>query len=482
MSEIGVYSTATQMLAALDARTISSRELVELHLDRIASIDGDLNAVPVPTAERARAAASAADEARSAGATGPLLGLPMTLKESTRVAGLPQSAGVPGLAEHVPDTDGPIARAVLDAGACVLGKTNIPFALTDWQADSEVYGRTNNPWDLDRSPGGSTGGGGAALAAGMTPLEIGSDIGGSIRVPAAYCGVYGHRPSETAVPREGAFPMSDHHNPGVVMPVQGPLARSADDLELLFDVVAGPPTGEEGWRLHLPASRHDRISDFRVAVMPLDLLTRPSDAMGGAVDELARFLGEAGATVSTAMPEIDVETYYHDYLTTLMLMTTRGMTAEAREASAATMIDTGDPDAIARARGLTLSGADYLAVLDRRERARVEWAEFFRHWDVVICPTILGSAHPHQTGRFESRTLDIDGREVPYGDNVTFPMWAIFAGLPATAFPAGPDSAGLPLGLQAMGPNLEDRTTLRFAQLLEREWRGFEPPPAFAVS
>ena len=166
--------------------------------------------------------------ARAAGESRPLLGLPMTLKESTQVAGLPQSAGIMPFKDYRPETDGPIARSVFAAGSCLLGKTNIPVALGDWQADSPVYGRANNPWDLDRTPGGSTGGGAAALAAGFTPLEIGSDIGGSIRVPAAYCGVYGHRPSETAVPRTGSFPLADRPNPAIVMGVQGP-ARSQRD-------------------------------------------------------------------------------------------------------------------------------------------------------------------------------------------------------------------------------------------------------------
>ena len=246
--------TATAMLAALDAGMVSSVELVEMHLARIEALDGKLNAIPVPTPERALEEAAQADELRASGGKGALLGLPMTLKESTQVAGLPQSAGIESLADHRPSSDGLVARRVFAAGACLLGKTNIPVSLEDWQADSPVYGRTNNPWDLERTPGGSTGGGAAALAVGMTPLEIGSDIGGSIRVPAAYCGVYGHRPSETAIPRAGAYPMADRENPGVVMPVQGPLARSATDLETLFDVVGR--TGR--WGGHRLASRSTR--------------------------------------------------------------------------------------------------------------------------------------------------------------------------------------------------------------------------------
>lgn len=480
-ADIGPYSTAGAMLAALASKDVGSVELVQLHLDRIEAHDGALNAVPVRTPELALEAAARADEARARGEVAPLLGLPMTLKESTQVAGLPQSAGIEAFAAYRPAADGPLARRVFAAGACLLGKTNIPVALADWQADSPVYGRTNNPWDPSRSPGGSTGGGGAALAAGMTPLEVGSDIGGSIRVPAAFCGVYGHRPSETAVPRAGSFPLADLENPASVMGVQGPLARSAFDLELLFDVLAGPVDGEEaGWRLHLPPARHERLADFRVAVMPPLNLATPSADVQHAVEELVGVLRSAGATVGLSMPAVDPESYFADYLTMLALITSQGQSREQREAGAAQAIASGDAMLAAEAAGLTIDAHGFLDLHRRRERARLAWREFFRDWDVLVCPTALGSAFPHQTAPFPERTLDLDGRSVPYGLNLVYPMWAIFPGQPATAFPAGLDPRGLPLGLQAVGPYLEDRTTLRFAQLLEREWRDFEPPPGYA--
>ena len=404
----------------------------------------------------------------------------MTLKESTQVAGLPQSAGIMPFKDYRPESDGPIARSVFDAGSCLLGKTNIPAALGDFQADSPVYGRTNNPWDLERTPGGSTGGGGAALAAGFTPLEIGSDIGGSIRVPAAYCGVYGHRPSETAVPRTGAFPLMDRPNPAFVLGVQGPLARSASDLELLFDVVAGPDSLDAtGWRLDLPASRHDRLADFRVAIMPPLPVVQPSSEMQAKVDELASMLSRSGAKVGEAMPDVDHESYFADYMTVLITITSQAQPREQREAEAA-RLDPSSPNQSAIARGLTGDAAAYHATLNRRGVAQSVWHSFFEEWDILVCPTALDAAFPHQTGEQRDRTLDIDGRVVPYTMNIVYPMWAIFTGQPATAFPAGLSSSGLPLGLQAIGPYLEDRTTLRFAELLEREWHAFEAPPAFA--
>jgi amidase len=476
---IGPYSTATEMLGALRARRISSIELVEMHLERINERDGVLNAIPVRTADRARDAAQVADAAIARGVRAALLGLPMTLKESTQTAGLPQTAGMPPFKDHKPATDGTIAHAVFAAGACLLGKTNIPVALGDWQADSPIYGRTNNPWDLKRTPGGSTGGGGAALAAGMTPLEIGSDIGGSIRVPGAYCGVYGHRPSETAIPREGSFPMANLPNPAGLLGVQGPLARSAVDLELLFDVVAGPSIGEDaGWKLALPEARAAQLRDFRVAVMPPMPWVRASSEMQGKVDELARFLSQRGAKVAQAMPNVDFEQYFRDYLSLLTVQTTQGQSRQEREAAAA-RIREGSGVLTGQADGFVIDAAGYLALVRRRELARVAWRGFFKDWDVLIGPMTLDAAFEHQTGPFNERTLRIDNETVPYAINLVYPMWAIFAGQPSTAFPAGLNRAGLPLGLQAIGPYLEDRTTLRFAQLLEREWQGFVAPPGY---
>jgi amidase len=474
------FSTATEMLAALDSRAVSSVELVTAHLARIDEHDGTLNAIPIRTPERALEAAAAADRARAAGTRAPLLGVPMTLKESTMTAGLPQSAGIPPLADHRPATDGAIARSVFNAGACLLGKTNIPVALGDWQADSPVYGVTCNPWDLTRTPGGSTGGGGAALAAGLTPLEIGSDIGGSIRVPAAYCGVYGHRPSENAVPRSGAFPFGDLPNPGVVLAVQGPLARSAVDLELLFDVVNGPEIGDDvAWQLHLPPARHHRLGDFRVAIMPTHTLVSASSAMQGKVDELATLLRSQGAVVGETMPAVDMEAHFRDYLTILNLIVSLGQPRAERESGAAHMAASHNEIARSMSAGLTLDANDYISMLGARERVRHAWRAFFTEWDVLVCPTALDAAFPHATGDQADRTLTIDGVDVPYMSNIVLPHWAIYPGLPATAFPAGLSDAGLPLGLQAIGPSLEDRTTLRFAQLLEREWHGYQRPPGY---
>ncbi len=474
------FSSASDMLAALKSKDISSVELTELHIERIESFDPTLNAIPVKTYDRARAQATEADKKIAAGESAPLLGLPMTLKESTQTADLPQTAGLQSFEGYTPATNGKVASSLFNAGVGLLGKTNIPVALGDWQADSPVYGRTNNPWDLERTPGGSTGGGGAALAAGLTPLEIGSDIGGSIRIPAAFCGVYGHRPTETAVPRSGNFPLADLPNPAFLLGVQGPLARSATDLELLFDEIRGPDIFEDiGWQQTLPKPRHAQLKDFRVAVIPPFADSPVSSAMSAKLESLCSYLSAQGARVETAMPVFDMNQYFGDYIRTLQIMTTMGQSVEERKVMAEAMLEAGAPLADEFASGLTMSAQEYLMVVVNRQFYLSAWQQFFQDWDVLIGPMALDSAFEHQTAPGTDRTLMIDNKETPYFNTILYPMLAILCGLPSTAFPAGLDSQGLPLGLQAIGPYLEDKTTLKFAQLLEREWNSFQAPPGY---
>ncbi|MGH7364902.1 MAG: amidase family protein, partial [Candidatus Rokuibacteriota bacterium] len=269
MAEVDAFSSATMLLSALRTGQIGAAELTELYIRRIERHDGRLNAVVVRDFDRARRQARAADQARARNESAPLLGLPITLKESINVAGLGTTCGVPDWKGYVSPHDGPAAARTRAAGAVLLGKTNVPPMLADWQSANPIFGRTSNPWDLGRTPGGSSGGSAAALASGLTALEVGSDIGGSIRVPAVFCGTYGHRPSETLLPRSGQFPMPPMPNAATVMGVQGPLARSAEDLELALSVLAGPDVGEDvAWKVALPPARRERLADFRVAVLP----------------------------------------------------------------------------------------------------------------------------------------------------------------------------------------------------------------------
>jgi amidase len=485
---VDAFASATQMLAALDARKISAVELLELHRQRIERHNPALNAIVEPDFERARHDAEAADARRQRGPAGALLGLPMTLKESYNVRGLRTTCGMPFWKDFRSEHDAPVTARVKAAGAAVMAKTNVPQMLADWQSANPIYGRTNNPWDLSRTPGGSTGGGSAALAAGLTPLEFGSDIGGSIRVPAAFCGIFGHRPSETALPRSGQFPFPPMPNAAVVMGVQGPMARSAEDLELALDVSAGADTGEDvAWRLALPRARHHRLGDFRVALLPgLDWV--PLDAeIAAAIESLASRLGRLGCQVKSVQPEAfgDHRRHYGLYLTLLTTVTSSRTPPEQRRARLDVMRTRDDEWSRAQQSGIEGAAPDFIGWIAQREVYRAGWRAFFREWDVLLAPAFYRPAYPHvetpwpATPTSFARTLDVNGAPVLEELGLFYPAVATLAGQPSTAFPVGLTRGGLPIGLQAIGPYLEDRTPLRFAALLEREIGGFVRPPGY---
>lgn len=487
-SSIDGFSTASQMLQALRQRQISAVEILELHQRRIERYNPQLNAIIITCFEQARAAAEAADAARARGADAALLGLPMTLKESINVRGLPTTAGIPAWSQDRADFDAAATQRTQTAGAVLMGKTNVPPMLADWQSDNDVFGRTNNPWDLTRTPGGSTGGGAAALAAGLTPLEVGSDIGGSIRVPAAFCGLYGHRPSDSALPRSGQLPFPPVPNPLGIMGVQGPLARGAADLELALNVLAGPEGGEEvAWRLTLPPPRHERLSAYRVAVLP-PIAWVPVDAeIMAAQEELVSRLSQAGAHVKMVQPGLFDDLRAHHTLYVSLISAVTGARSPEAERLRLVELSREHEDAFSEARrqGWLASVGDYFAWYGQRERYRAAYRAFFREWDVLLAPITLIPAFSHlklawpRQARDFAHTITVNGTTVAYDLQLVYPGIATLSGQPATAFPLGLTRAGLPIGLQAIGPYLEDRTPIHFAALLEREFGGFRRPPGY---
>jgi amidase len=486
MSE--AFTTATEMLAGLRARRFSALELLDLHRRRIARYNPELNAIVTPSFEQAGRDAEAADARRARGEEAPLLGLPMTLKESINVRGLRTTVGLPAWKDFRAEHDAPVTTRVRAAGAVLMGKTNIPPMLADWQSNNPVYGRTSNPWNRGLTPGGSSGGGAAALAAGLTALEFGSDIGGSIRVPAAFCGVYGHRPSETAMPRSGQFPFPPLPNPAVFMGVQGPMARSAEDLELALDVAAGPDTGEDvAWRLTLPPARRERLADFRVGVLPPVTWVPLDTEVAAALDDVAARLGRLGCQVKPVQPAPlgDFRQHYALYLTLLAAVTLSRVSLEQRRARLDVMRTRDDEWSRAFQRGAESGAPDYIAWIGQREQVRAAWRSFFTDWDVLLAPAFFRPAYPHwdkpwpETPASIQQTLDVNGQAVLEELGLFYPSVATVAGQPATALPAGRTRSGLPVGLQAIGPYLEDRTPLRFAGLVAREFGGFTRPPGY---
>ncbi len=417
---------------------------------------------------------SLADEARASGHALPLAGLPVTIKDQIDVAGLRTTGGNPERAEHRAESDAPNVARLRAAGAIILGKTNVPNT-GDWQASNPLFGRTNNPWNLEMTSGGSTGGA-AAVATGMSPLELGSDIGGSVRIPAAYCGILGHKPSETAMPK-GSLP-----NPAVPLTVQGPLARAAEDLELALNIMAGPVEGEDvAWRLNIPLARGNQLSDFSVAVLPrLDWLPCDDETLA-AQERLAGRLSSAGAKVEEIAPDGfgDFEDYYLSYLSLLNSMVARGLPEHVRERAVGRLKENGDAISLAKARGMEASIADYIGWIEEREHYRRKYRAFFRDWDVLLTPVTLCPAYPHTEERWLDRKLIVNGEPAHYDLLSAYPSLATFTGQAATNFPVGLNSDGLPLSLQAIGPYLEDRTSIRFAGLVGAEFGGFEAPPGF---
>ncbi|HET9488843.1 MAG TPA: amidase [Methylomirabilota bacterium] len=479
------FRPARQLAADITKKRIGCLELLDLYLARVDKYDGALNAVVVRDRDRARARARAADRALARGrAWGPLHGVPLTVKESFDVVGLPTTWGVPAFKDRIATTNAVVVDRLLGAGAVLFGKTNVPAYLADWQSFNAIYGTTNNPWDVSRAPGGSSGGAAAALAAGLTGLEAGSDIGSSIRNPAHFCGVYGHKPTWGIVPRTGqALPWQ---TAPVDIDVVGPLARSADDLSLALSVMAGPePIEAAGWQLKLRPARQKRLRDFKVAFMP-DAPGFPVDRdVGDRLQALADFLGRQRVRVDDrARPVIDTGEAWRVYVRLLRAATSDRQSDADFDTNVqiARGLAPDDERYFAWAtRAAVLSHRDWLAANEARHRMRLAWARFFATWDLLLCPVAGTAAFPHdQQGERHERTIVVDGRRVPVTDHL---FWAGFSGacyLPSTAVPCGFTPAGLPVGVQIVGPEYGDLTCLAFARLLEREFQAFVPPPGYA--
>lgn len=479
--ELDAFSSAEQMGRALRGRECSASELLEAHVRRIERFDPPLNSIIVRDFERARRDADLAGQRLARGDSSPWLGIPITVKESIDMEGLPSTAGVPQRRGHVAPRDATNVARLRAAGAVILGKTNVCTWLADFTADNPVYGRTNSPFDLKRTPGGSSGGS-ASLAAGLCAMDLGSDLGGSLRVPAAFCGLWGHRPSETTVPNSGHFPGSPRPNAAAVMAIQGPQARSAIDLELALDAIAGPDVGMDvGWKLRLPPPRHDRLADFRVAILPQQPWLAVDWQIMAALDRLAADLARLGARVQQVQPAgIDPAESYALFRRMMAVMVSSRWPAERQAEVAARKRASGERFQAEEARGLEATSGDYLIWHEQRETLRAAWRDFFRDFDLLLTPATLGPAFEHTEVPPAERKLHIDGREIEFDYTSLYPGLSNLPGLPATAFPMGMNDAGLPIGLQAIGPFLEDRTPIRFAQLMEHEFGGFVPPPGYS--
>jgi amidase len=444
---------ATELASAVRAKTVSALELTDAAIARIETRDGPVNAVVVRDFDRAREQARQIDLRVAKGAELPLAGVPMTVKECFNIAGLPTTFGSEFARDYRPTEDADAVRRLKNAGAVILGKTNVPAGMADYQSNNSIYGRTNNPHDLSRSPGGSSGGSAAALAAGMVPLELGSDAGGSIRIPASFCGVFGHLSSFDIISLEGFGP------PGGGLIAQGrnwaaagPMARHPADLALALGVLAGVEGRNAiAYRLVLPPPRHERLSDYRVFVLTEHPTASVDSEIVAAIEDLAANLERAGAAVSRRSELLP------------SLAETQALVERFTDAARARMPALGGPPPKATIK-------DYIDCITEQEVIRRQWDAFFRAFDVVIAPCYAAPAFPHidepDPWPGLNRTLRIDGADVPYAPQHAWPLMSGMPQLPATVAPIGRTRGGLPIGAQFIGPFLEDLTTIAFAGLI----------------
>ena len=482
--EVAFWS-AKKLAAHIRRGKIGCLELLDHYLARVERYNPELNAIIAADVEGARKRARAADRALAKGDVwGPLHGVPMTIKESFDVAGFPTTWGVPAFKDAIANKNALAVDRMLGAGVVLFGKTNVPVMLADWQSFNDIYGTTNNPWDLTRSPGGSSGGGAAALAAGLTGIEAGSDIGASIRNPAHYCGVFGHKPTYGICPPrghtlEGRVAMTD-------ISVIGPLARSADDLAIALAAMAGPDAIDAaGYRLTLPAPKKKELRQFKIAVMLDDPNAEVDHAVQERLQALTNFLAKKRTKLSdTARPDIDTSRAQQVYIALLRAATSGRQPPEMFAkglATVGTLRDDDDSYFARMTRANVMHHKDWLAYNEERHRMRLKWAEFFHEYDLLLCPAASSAACPHDhKGERYQRTITVNGKQVPATDQLFWAGYSCLTYLPATVAPIGRTREGLPVGVQIVGPQYGDRTCIAFAKLLEEEFQAFEPPANYA--
>jgi amidase len=475
------FSSASGAAAAIRKKEVSSLELTQHCLDRLQRYDSSLHAFVQVYGDWALARAKQADEALTHKQIwGPLHGVPVSIKECFAYRGTVTSAGMPQFKDLRPKQNAVLVDRIETGGAIIVGKTNVPLALSDYQSFNDVYNLTsNNPYDSTRTPGGSTGGGAAAIAAGMGFLTFGTDVAGSLRVPAHFCGLYGHKPTIELVPLRGCAPMIElpWASPNQ-LPVAGPIARTAEDLKLALDVIAGPD-GVDAKALHysMPKSRAANLKDFRVGVPPDDSWCPLSSEVRASYERAIAEIEKAGAKVVRGWPDgfqVDAAFRVYDYLSRSASTPPPAKEQEEEMRKAYEK----NPRSLSLA-VLFGPASEQRAMTQQLYAVRSVWETYFKNIDVFLSPVDFVAAFPHDHG---SGTRQLQTPEGPrrYNDQNRWIFIPTLTGMPATVAPVSPTSSGLPCGIQIMGPFFEDGTTIAFATLLKERLGGFMPPKGFA--
>lgn len=383
--------------------------------------------------------------------------MPFTLKDAHATAGMRTTTGFPPLADYIPGEDSTVTARLKAAGDILIGKTNVPVMLADYQTHNPIFGRTNNPWNIERTPGGSSGGAAAALAAGMTPFEIGTDLSASIRIPAHFCGLFGLKPTENLVPLTGLIPGLPTPRPIRIMSCIGPMTRTVEDLALLYSIIAGPD-GRDTEVQPVPIDKVSNLSlkHLRIAFAPTFPGIPVAAEIRDAMIELAKQLHPFCAAVEEAtLPQLD---FTQELMSAgaLIGMTTRAFQPDANE----------PPTTLAQ----------YLEALPRRDQSILAWEQFFNEWDVLLCPPSMVTAFPHcETGT----PLHVDGQEVTYWMVSAHGTVFNYTGHPVVVLPYKLDRQGLPIGIQLVGKRWDESRLLAIAKALSEVTGTFQRPPDF---
>lgn len=482
------FATALQAADAIRSKKFSSVELTERMFARIDHYNPQLNVFAYQLREDALAQARKADAALAHGkqsdgkSLGVFHGVPITVKESFAVAGHPCTWGIPPLRDsRAPQSSHVVSRLLGDAGAVLLGATNVPVALSDWQTYNPIYGQTNNPWDVKRTPGGSSGGSAAGLAAGLGYLSVGSDIGGSIRVPANFCGIFGHKPTLDLVSMQGHIPGGDPGLPdfSTLLAVGGPLARSAGDLLAALKVLGGPAGWDaKAWKWQMPEPRARELKDFRVGYVIDDPIAAPTPEVKALLENAIERLTRAGAKMKPGWPEgfkpAELLANYQFMLEAFLFSTAPPAEQERLRKTVGDMVADKNSGALS-------SFSDWQKQNFRRLSFRAQWQAHFTQVDVFLSPVAFTAAFPHDHSEPQDRrTIATSAGPRHYMDMLNWIAPSTLTGCPATVAPVGRTRDGLPVGIQIMAPFWEDATSITFADLLAREVGGFTAPPGYS--
>jgi Asp-tRNA(Asn)/Glu-tRNA(Gln) amidotransferase A subunit family amidase len=465
-----VFLSAALMAERIRKKRLSPVEIVDAHLGQIERLNPTLNAFVQVDAEGARQAAQDAEIAVMHGKTlGPLHGIPISIKSSMAVAGMLCESGTRLRAGFVPVLDAPLVERLRAAGAIVMGVTNTPEFLMAWETDNLLYGRTNNPWDLQRTPGGSSGGEAAAIAAGMSAGGVGSDGGGSIRVPAHFSGICGLKPTPGRIPATGHYPVSA--GPFALIGVVGPMARAVDDLKVLFEVMQGPDIGD-ACAAPVPVRwpTEDETRKLRVGYFEDDGRTLVTAGTRAAVRSAAEALRGAGFQVEHFQPEglEEARRLWHKFFVVAGGMLLRPMFG-GRESDLSPLLKQFLEWSAAEP---ALTGETLLEVWIQRDALRARFLKQMEHYPILVCPAAAIPAFRHG-----ERTWQVEGKTVHYLDAWSYTEFFNLLGNPAAVVPVGHSSERLPIGVQIVGRPWQEEQVLSVAAALERECGAWRIPP-----